>query len=267
MRSAILALAQETLKKDSLSCISYSNAGSGRNSRAQILWFVFAPDAHEPIAVARTVRNPAAAEMLAQSYANLLRLSAVDPELFVKPLAQTAQCTLEEYISGPPMRRADLDVLLDRYAQFAKRATTGIVHMETEICSLAELLLPPEERERFLTACAPLFPTTPLPGYIQHGDLTRDNIIFGPAGVRIIDCEHAHLTRVPGYDVYNLVSRIKAEDPRTRLIDYAHELGFSFEDRHLALFPAFHELLEARKKSGRIGEPVIYLETLLSLLP
>lgn len=267
MRHEVLALSKQTLGTEDLSCISYSNTGSGLNARAQILWFIIRKGANEPSAVAKTVRNPAATDTLERSHANLEKLASVDPGLFVKPLAQTPGCTLEQYVSGSPMRTGDLRAVFDRYLQFQKRAGSGTVDMETELRLLAASLLTPEESEKFLAACAHYFPTTPLPGYLQHGDLTRDNIILAQDGITIIDCEHAHLTTIPGYDIYNLVSRIKIEDPHVWVDSYARELGFSFSEKHHALFPALHELLEAQKKSGRIRERVIYFETLLSLLP
>jgi tRNA A-37 threonylcarbamoyl transferase component Bud32 len=102
---------------------------------------------------------------------------------------------------------------------------------------------------------------------VQHGDLTRDNVVITENGIRLIDCEHAHLTKVPGYDIYNLVSRVKSEDPHAWLDAYSSKLGFTFAENHHSLFPALHELLEAQKKSGRIREKVLHLEKLLSLLP
>lgn len=268
MRQAVLALSRHTLGTEDLSCISYSNPGSGMNAHAQILWFIFKGGAAEPIAVAKTVRNPAATDALAQSYANLERLSSIDPGLFAKPFGQASGSVLEEYVSGISMRDTDLRAVFDRYLQFQEKAVAGgTVDMEAEIRKLVVGLLSPSEQETFLAACARYFPVEPLPAYLQHGDLTRDNVIVARDGMRFIDCEHAHLTTIPGYDVYNLVSRIKKEDIRTWLTEYAHALDFEFAEDHLALFPALHELLEAHKKSGRIREPVIYLKTLLSLLP
>ncbi len=268
MRQEILALSRRRLGTEDLSCISYSNPGSGMNARAQILWFIFEGAAFEPVAVAKTVRNPAAIGALSQSYANLERLSSIDPRLFAKPLGQARASVLEEYVSGIPMHDTDLRAVFDRYVQFQEKAAAGgTVDMEAEIRKLVAELLSPSGQDGFLAACARYFPVAPLPAYLQHGDLTRDNIVIARDGMRFIDCEHAHLTTIPGYDIYNLVSRIKNEDTRTWLTAYARALGFEFHENHFSLFPALHELLEARKKSGRIREPVIYLETLLSLLP
>ena len=254
-----------------VTCITYSNPGSGLNARAQVLWFVFRGSENTPAFVAKTTRDPRAFPLLAQSYDNLVLLSKTDAGLFATPLHAEPDLIVETYMPGNRRTRwshADREVFLRHYSGFQERARLpGEVDMASALNTLSRELLTSEESGVFLAACAKFFPTRSLPRYIQHGDLTRDNILFSPPAVHIVDYEHTHLTAVPGYDLYNLFSRLKEEDVCVRLQAYAQQLGFSYDDNHLALFPVLHELLEAKKKSGRIHTPVVYLKTLLSLLP
>lgn len=271
MKTRILAAAENRLpRSEKLSCITYSNAGSGLNTYAQILWFIFRNQETVPVAVAKTVRDTRATAALAQSYANVQTLHTIEPSLFAKPLHHEEDISMEMYVSGVRHSRwtpAHIEQFLNQYTAFQEKARVANVSMQDTIESLARALLAPQEADTFLAACARFFPATPLPGFVQHGDLTRDNVLFARRHLYIVDYEHAHLTTIPGYDIYNLFSRMPGENPVARLRENARALRFAYDDNHLALFPALHELLEAQKKSGRIRTPVVYLKTLLSLLP
>ncbi len=254
-----------------LSFVTYSNKGSGLLPHAHVLWFVFAHGANTPHVVGKTTRDGRASGALERSFANLTTLAAIDPDLFAKPLYGSPTLSLETYVNGqrihawPPSLSASL---FERYITFQKRAgSSGTVTMDVVLKTLSQELLTPGESSAFLQKCSRHFPTPPLPAYPQHGDLTRDNVLVHEGAMHIVDYEYAHLTQLPGYDIYNFFCRESPRMAREKLVAYATALGFSYAENHLALFPALHELIEAQKKRGRLRTRTADPELLLALIP
>lgn len=255
-----------------LSWVTFSTAGSGMNMNAKILGFVFKNNDTVPFLTIKTVRDSRALPILAQSDANLRTLSGIYPSAFAQAVyIDTTLFSAETFVPGTRVyewTESHLTSFLNTYIPFQKKARgTGVIDMQTQIETLARRFLSVEEYTRFMHACRPHFPNRTLPAYIQHGDVTRDNVLFHDTEAYIVDYEHAHLTTLPGYDIYNLISRIPGQDAHKHLMRYAEQMEFTYDDSHLTLFPVLHELLEAQKKSGRIHEVVIDPSRLFSLLP
>ena len=255
-----------------LSYTTFSTAGSGMNVEAKILGFIFKGSDLSPCLTVKTVRDSRALPVLIQSVTNLRTLSSKYPEAFARAVyIDPGLFSAETFVPGTRIQEwsnAHLNLFLETYMAFQKKArSVGTIDMQTQIETLARRFLSPEESVTFIEQCRPHFPNQTLPAYIQHGDITRDNILFDDGRVYIVDYEHAHMTTVPGYDIYNLISRIPGQDVKAHLTHYAEQLGFTYNESHLALFPVLHELLEAQKKSGRIHTSVIDPKLLFSLLP
>ena len=219
-----------------ISALKFSTPNSGKSPMNKVIFLFFKDQDSTPFVCAKTVRTQEANNIIERGFARLsaayemLQLSQF-ADLFPQPLllsVDTNGCafSLETACSGrrpAPRDYAGIAETYGRQQQFLFQQNSKFIEnwprfMEKLFLALE---LPAAEQQRLQTYyrehIAGRQPVR-VPRLPQHGDLTLVNIVIGPQGVQIYDCDRFGLIDLAGFDLFQIIVRWSKADPSVSLL-------------------------------------------------
>ncbi len=238
-------------KEEKLSFLKYSTHAASQSKNAKIIIFVFKEGAKTPSFVVKTVRSYERRETIERNYNDLRMLNKlVEGSLYKKifPKALILHDDGENIFSietaclgsRPDLTPEVLDDVVTQYANFgqylSEKTDSSLVDLDVftqEMISKSQLNEGNKLQIRTFFSKLPMSDMK-LPRLIQHGDVTRDNLLLSEMGICIIDCDTVGLIDLPGLDLFSLFYRYDPYQTKSLckkyLPDYFSKIGASVKN-------------------------------------
>lgn len=197
---------------------------SGGTLNDKVIFLVFKNNSRLPFLCVKTVRNYGAKEVILRNFRNLKMLNGLTANSdFAKMFAGALYVhddgehifSVEQACSGAKIvqNEKNLKRVVGEYGALQEhffRRGSEIVGEPKVFAGkiIANASFPPADRSWLLDYTGKSFPNSiRLPRIMQHGDLTFDNLLLSPDGLRIIDYDFVGVTDLPGFDLFGLCRR------------------------------------------------------------
>ena len=253
----------KVLKEDSC-FLKYSTAISGTGLGNKVLFFGFRNGQRLPWVVVKTVRKYGDAPVIRNGHRNLEYLHTLIKgtpygAMFPEPLLVYDDgyivFSAETVCAGERVNlEAHRDQILKRYTHFQKHVADSVQDTIDISAEYGKKLIRDLEGSRDTIEGLSAYLSdlwrdehVRLSLLPQHGDMTIDNILFDNTGMKIIDCDTFGAIRIPGFDVYHLLTKGKVKEWQPHLQSHFDELGIEYAvDTKLLFIYFLHELFIKR---------------------
>jgi hypothetical protein len=241
-----------------LSFLKFNTAGSPTRSNPKVLFFCFVENEPQPRYCLKSVRASRDNAIIEIGFKNLQELSAIDADLFAKPLwvgeIDGIAYSIETALPGQRARSAESERIVSAYTAFQRSSADRSTRKDGRTCAQELLaLLTVDEHERdavqHILDGFSAFPEVML--LPQHGDLTQDNVLISRARVGIVDCDWYMQQGIAGFDLFHFLRRILSKADTARYLrTYREAIGLKREFTQADLFLWYMQELELKQRQG-----------------
>lgn len=277
-------------KKTTLSFMKLSTPTSGtRSDDGKVLIFVFEDQQKIPTLCIKTTRTYEAGYVIRRNYENLKKLtektarttSKECADLFARPLylhddgalifCIESMCVGEKFSA----QNQNFELVIEKYRTWQMALAQKNTQNSSEIRdaqSIRKLALDTAQSLGLAPLeVAPLMDyfhskqlnsDTKLPILIQHGDMTPDNVLVSRGAIYLVDYDYAHISTLPGYDLFHFLSKSKVFGTFRSNCDHYFPLYFKSIGANVPSFEAIlflYHLQESFRKgcAGKTGKEII----------